>query len=162
MVFRYVAKPRRYSHAVMQIDRTFRSYRGHGRATSADVRATCLLWVRMSLSCSLRRVAVAITFRVDDVVRAADLAPTHTLAEHLGSVLAFGGDGEKKVLKGTADCAAPLLGAIHVAFAQHRPLSLSPDKRGRNLSALSFTCCATPLRIVSHTAPAICRLPSPP
>jgi hypothetical protein len=70
---------------------------------------------------------VAITFRVDDVVRATDLPPTQTLAEHLGSVLAFGGDGEKRMLKSTVDCPAPLLGAIHVAFAQHRPLVLSPD-----------------------------------
>jgi hypothetical protein len=42
-------------------------------------------------------------------------------------VLAFGGDGQKSVLKTTADCPAPLLAAIHVAFAQHRPLVLSPD-----------------------------------
>lgn len=70
---------------------------------------------------------MAITFRVDDVVQATDLPFTHALAEHLGRVLAFGGDGEKRVLRSTADCAAPLLGAIHVAFAQHRPLVLSPD-----------------------------------
>jgi hypothetical protein len=70
---------------------------------------------------------VAITFRVDDVVQATDLPPNHTLADHLGSMLAFGGDGEKRVLKSTADCPAPLLAAIHVAFAQHRPLVLSPD-----------------------------------
>jgi len=69
---------------------------------------------------------VAITFRVDDVVQATDLPPTHTFAEHLGAVLAFGGDGEKRVLKST-ECAAPLLGAVHVAFAEHRPLVLSPD-----------------------------------
>jgi hypothetical protein len=70
---------------------------------------------------------VAITFRVDEVVQATNLPPTQSLAEHLGGVLAFGGDGEKRVLKSTVDCPAPLLGAIHVAFAQHRPLVLSPD-----------------------------------
>lgn len=70
---------------------------------------------------------MTITFRVDDVSQAMDLPPTHTLAEHLGSVLAFGGDGEKSILRSTADCPASLLGAIHVAFAQHRPLALSPD-----------------------------------
>lgn len=70
---------------------------------------------------------MTITFRVDDVVQATDLPPTQTLAEHLGSVLAFGGDGEKRVLTSTVDCPASLLGAIHVAFAQHRPLVLSPD-----------------------------------
>lgn len=52
---------------------------------------------------------------------------THTFADHLGDVLAFGGDGEARVLKSTADCPAPLLGAIHVAFSEHRPLVLSPD-----------------------------------
>jgi hypothetical protein len=70
---------------------------------------------------------VAITFRVDDVKQATDLPPVHTLAEHLGSVLAFGGDGSKRVMKSTAECPAPLLAAIHVAFAQHRPLAISPD-----------------------------------
>jgi hypothetical protein len=71
--------------------------------------------------------AVPITFRVDDVNRATDLPPTHSLAEHLGDVLAFGGDGAKRVLKSAADCPAALLAAVHVAFAQHRPLVLSPD-----------------------------------
>jgi Domain of unknown function (DUF4419) len=70
---------------------------------------------------------MAITFRVDDVTQATDLPPTYTLSEHLGGVLAFGGDGGKRVLKSTADCSAPLLAAIHVAFAEHRPLVLSPD-----------------------------------
>lgn len=70
---------------------------------------------------------MAITFQVDDVAKAADLAPTRTLAAHLGSVLAFGGDGEKRVLTGAAECPASLLAAVHVAFAQHRPLVLSPD-----------------------------------
>ena len=40
---------------------------------------------------------MAITFRVDDVVQATDLPRTQTLAEHLGGVLAFGGDGDKRV-----------------------------------------------------------------
>jgi hypothetical protein len=68
-----------------------------------------------------------ITFGVDDVIRAPELPPTQALSEHLGDVLAFGGDGSKRVLGGTSDCPHPLLGAIHVAFAEHRPLVLSPD-----------------------------------
>jgi hypothetical protein len=38
-----------------------------------------------------------------------------------------GGDGDKIVFKNGADCVAPLLAAVHVAFAQHRPLVLAPD-----------------------------------
>jgi hypothetical protein len=45
----------------------------------------------------------------------------------VGSVLAFGGDGEKNVLRSNAESRASLLAAVHVAFAQHRPLVLSPD-----------------------------------
>lgn len=70
---------------------------------------------------------MTITFRVDDVEQTTDKPLVHTLAEHLGDVLAYGSDGSKQVLRNAGDCAAPLLGAIHVAFAQHRPLVLSPD-----------------------------------
>lgn len=69
---------------------------------------------------------MAITFRVDDVEPAREPPATRTLREHLGDdVLAFGGDPELRVLatKGTH----PLLGAVHQAFAEHRPLVLSPD-----------------------------------
>lgn len=67
-----------------------------------------------------------VTFRVDDVVQAPELPPTHTLAEHLGSVLALGGDASKRVVQ-KVHCPAPLLDAVHLAFAEHRPLVLSPD-----------------------------------
>ena len=56
---------------------------------------------------------MAITFRVDD--------------EHLGEVMAFAGDGERRVLTGPGAELHPFLGAVHTAFAEHRPLVLSPD-----------------------------------
>jgi hypothetical protein len=40
--------------------------------------------------------------------------------------MAFGGDGERRVLS-ELGAVHPLLGAIHVAFAEHRLLVLSPD-----------------------------------
>jgi hypothetical protein len=69
---------------------------------------------------------MSITFRVDDVAKAAKAPATRSLREHMGEAMAFGGDGERRVLSelGTVH---PLLGAVHVAFAEHRPLVLSPD-----------------------------------
>jgi Domain of unknown function (DUF4419) len=69
---------------------------------------------------------MSITFRVDDVPKAVDPPVTHSLREHLGAVMAFGGDGERRVLS-ELRAVHPLLGAVHVAFAEHRPLVLSPD-----------------------------------
>ncbi|KYF55528.1 hypothetical protein BE08_42820 [Sorangium cellulosum] len=68
---------------------------------------------------------MAITFRVDDVSPATTAPPTLTLGEHLGAALAIGGDAGMRVLdtRGTH----PLLAAVHAAFAEHRPLVLSPD-----------------------------------
>ena len=68
-----------------------------------------------------------ITFEVDDVVKASTAPPTRTLREHLGEVMAFGGDGERRVLAGNGSSVHPFLGAVHTAFAEHRPLVLSPD-----------------------------------
>lgn len=70
---------------------------------------------------------MAITFRVDDVARATVAPPTYSLREHLGEVMAFGGDGERRVLTGAGAKVHPFLGAVHTAFAEHRPLVLSPD-----------------------------------
>lgn len=42
-----------------------------------------------ALSSRSQEVAVAIAFRVDDVVQATDRPPTHALAEHLGTVVAI-------------------------------------------------------------------------
>ena len=66
-----------------------------------------------------------ITFAVDDVTPAP--APPHTVpfASTVKGVLALGGDAEMRVLPGLAT--HPLLGAVHRAFAEHRPLVLSPD-----------------------------------
>jgi hypothetical protein len=70
---------------------------------------------------------MAVTFKVDDVTTASAVPSTRTLREHLGKVMAFGGDGERRVLADLAANTHPLLGAVHVAFAEHRPLVLSPD-----------------------------------
>jgi hypothetical protein len=66
-----------------------------------------------------------IALAVDDVAPAAAPAVTVPLAEHLGPHLHLGVDGAIPVLpiRGVA----PLLAAVHHAFAEHRPLVLSPD-----------------------------------
>lgn len=66
-----------------------------------------------------------IVLAVDDVAQAAAPAATVSLAEHLGPHLHLGVDGAIPVLpiRGVA----PLLAAVHHAFAEHRPLVLSPD-----------------------------------
>lgn len=67
----------------------------------------------------------AITFRVDDVEPAREAPSTVPLREQLAGALAFGGDGDARVLLGVG--VHPLLAAVHAAFAEHRPLVLSPD-----------------------------------
>ena len=65
-------------------------------------------------------------FPVDDVDPAAEPPDrTCTLRELLGDALAIGGDEELRVLSEGA--VHPLLAATHLAFAEHRPLVLSPD-----------------------------------
>jgi len=68
---------------------------------------------------------VSVTFPVDDVEPAR--APPHTrpLREVVRSALALGGDPETPVVDGPLT--HPLIGAVHVAFSEHRPLVLSPD-----------------------------------
>jgi len=44
---------------------------------------------------------MAITFEVDDVAKSSAAPPTRALREHLGEVLAFGGDGACRVLAGS-------------------------------------------------------------
>ncbi len=68
---------------------------------------------------------MAVTFPVDDVTPAGDALATRRFADVVGDVLAFGGDGERRVV--AHGPAHPLLGAVHLAFAQHRRLVLSPD-----------------------------------
>ncbi|WP_155370220.1 DUF4419 domain-containing protein [Catellatospora vulcania] len=76
-----------------------------------------------------------VTFPVDDVTPAAGPLPTRPLGELYPDALAVGGDPELHVL-GSSDEGVqlllpngvhPLLGAIGRAFADHRPLVLSPD-----------------------------------
>lgn len=65
------------------------------------------------------------TFQVDDVASAKVRLPTASLASRHGDALAIGGDPEVAVIDhGTTH---PLLAAVGIAFAQHRPLVLTPD-----------------------------------
>jgi hypothetical protein len=68
---------------------------------------------------------MAITFAVDDVIPATAGRPTQTLRELAGDVLALGGDPEVRVID--HEGVHPLLAAVHTAFAEHRPLVLTPD-----------------------------------
>lgn len=72
------------------------------------------------------------TFRVDDVAIETSLLPTTTLAAMLPEQLHIGGDPSQRVLEGSGelwslDGVHPLIGAVFVAFAKHRPLVLTPD-----------------------------------
>jgi hypothetical protein len=75
------------------------------------------------------------TFAVDDVKEATHPLATRPLRECYGSALCIGGDPARRVLDTrvrddeSADLAKihPLIGAVSFAFAQHRPLVLSPD-----------------------------------
>ncbi|GAA0798156.1 DUF4419 domain-containing protein [Spirilliplanes yamanashiensis] len=66
-----------------------------------------------------------VTFPVDDVPPATDRLPTRALGELCDGALAVGGDPGLPVLE--PDGMHPLLSAVGRAFAQHRPLVLSPD-----------------------------------
>ncbi len=66
-----------------------------------------------------------VTFRVDDVTPAAEPLPTVPLAELWPDALAVGGDPALPVL--APDGVHPLLSAVGRAFAEHRPLVLTPD-----------------------------------
>ncbi len=67
---------------------------------------------------------MSVTFTVDPVEPAAEPPATVSLREQMGTVLSHGGDPEMRVL---AVEAPSLLRAIHHAFAEHRPLVISPD-----------------------------------
>jgi hypothetical protein len=66
-----------------------------------------------------------ISFRVDDVAPATTALPTRPLHELFPEALAVGGDPALPVL--VPDGVHPLLDAVGRAFADHRPLVLSPD-----------------------------------
>jgi hypothetical protein len=67
---------------------------------------------------------MAITFAVDDVTPAESLRPTRALGELLGPHMALGAPARPVI---ETPAVHPLLAAVHVAFAEHRPLVLSPD-----------------------------------
>lgn len=64
-----------------------------------------------------------VTFPVDDVTPVIDALPTQPFARQFPDALAVGGDAH--ILK--PDGVHPLLSAVAKAFAEHRPLVLSPD-----------------------------------
>jgi hypothetical protein len=66
-----------------------------------------------------------VVFAVDDVLAVRTPLPTWRLAELTGNALAVGGDPDLPLLE--PDGVHPLLSAIGRAFAEHRPLVLSPD-----------------------------------
>src|SRR5215510_2871545 len=66
-----------------------------------------------------------VTFPVDDVLAVVDRLPTRTLRDQYPDALAFGGDSATPML--VPDGVHPLLSAVAKAFAEHRPLVLSPD-----------------------------------
>jgi hypothetical protein len=64
-------------------------------------------------------------FAVDDVDAVRTGLPSRRLGDLTGDVLVFGGDPDLLVLE--PDGVHPLLSAVSRAFAEHRPLVLSPD-----------------------------------
>jgi len=66
-----------------------------------------------------------VTFPVDDVTPAAEPLPTQPVGGLFPDALAFGGDPTLPVL--VPNGVHPLLDAVGRAFADHRPLVLSPD-----------------------------------
>jgi hypothetical protein len=66
-----------------------------------------------------------ITFAVDDVAPVLTALPTQPLGDLVSDALAVGGDPALPVL--VPDGVHPLLSAVARAFADHRPLMLSPD-----------------------------------
>jgi Domain of unknown function (DUF4419)/UvrB/uvrC motif len=65
------------------------------------------------------------TFMVDDVLPAAQALPTRPVGELWPDAIVVGGDPQLPVL--APDGIHPLLSAVGRAFAEHRPLVLSPD-----------------------------------
>jgi hypothetical protein len=65
------------------------------------------------------------TFKLDEVEQAREPAPTRSLGTAVGDVLCLGADAATPVIE--VHGAHPLIGAVHAAFAEHRPLCLSPD-----------------------------------
>ncbi len=66
-----------------------------------------------------------VTFEVDEVSPASEALPTRPLRERFPEALTIGGDPATPIVDHGAT--HPLLGAVGLAFAQHRPLVLSPD-----------------------------------
>jgi hypothetical protein len=80
---------------------------------------------------------MTVTFQVDDVSRAELPPATQPLSERYPDALVLGLPGDLRVVQAPdsrqvgmptdARGVHPLLSAVHIAFAEHRPLVLSPD-----------------------------------
>lgn len=72
---------------------------------------------------------MSVTFQVDDVVKANSIAPEQPLIQVFGKLAKskplFCTDASMPLLTGSSY--HPLISAVHRAFAEHRPLILSPD-----------------------------------
>src|SRR6476620_101863 len=67
-----------------------------------------------------------VTFAVDDVRATTERLSTRRFGDVLGEgALCVGAEDEARVV--ALPRVHPLLGAVHLAFAQHRPLVLTPD-----------------------------------
>src|SRR5579884_3124090 len=66
-----------------------------------------------------------VRFPVDDVTPVTDRLPTQPLGERYPDALAYGRDPATPLLP--TDGVHPLLSSVAKAFAEHRPLVLSPD-----------------------------------
>jgi hypothetical protein len=66
-----------------------------------------------------------VTFGVNEVSPASEALPTRPLRERVPEALTIGGDPATPIVD--HGVTHPLLGAVGLAFAQHRPLVLSPD-----------------------------------
>lgn len=66
-----------------------------------------------------------VTFAVDDVTPAAEPLPTQPLSDLFPDALTIGGDPATRLV--APNGVHPLLSAVGQAFAEHRPLILSPD-----------------------------------
>src|SRR5512138_81120 len=66
-----------------------------------------------------------VTFQVDDVAPVTQALPSRPLGDMFPDALVVGGDPALPIL--VPNGVHPLLGAVGRAFAEHRPLVLSPD-----------------------------------
>lgn len=84
-----------------------------------------ILLERSTRSPACATLPVMRTFKLDDVDEACALPDTQSLGTLIGDVLCLGAEPATRVLETRG--AHPLIASVHAAFAEHRPLRLSPD-----------------------------------